>query len=93
MKRRVFIDTGVFIAAWQGRTSLASRALALIENPEVERCTSSLTKLESLNCKIRGQQVEFHSALKMVQGFYAARRGEGSWEGRLVSGRVNGLLV
>lgn len=48
MKRRVFVDTGVFIAAWQGRTPLASRALALIENPELELCTSSLTELELL---------------------------------------------
>lgn len=54
MKRRVFLDTGVFIAAWQGHAPYALEALALLEDPEIELCTSSLTELELL------PQAEYH---------------------------------
>ena len=48
MKRRIFLDSGVLIAAFRGSDEIAQKALEVIDDPDIEFASSVFVKLETL---------------------------------------------
>jgi hypothetical protein len=60
-----FVDTGVLITAFQGKTGYATAAIALLEDPERELVATSLLKLELLPQPVfhqRKDEIAFYEA-------------------------------
>ena len=69
MATRTFIDAGVLITAFQGREPDASKALAILDDPDREFVATSLLKLELLpqpTFHRRADETEFY------ESFFAA---------------------
>jgi predicted nucleic acid-binding protein len=61
--KRVFLDTGVLLAAWKGQSPEAIKALHLLDDENLEVVSSALSELELF------PQAEYHKQ-KAEAGFY-----------------------
>jgi len=48
VKRLLFLDSGVFIAAFRGNDEVAQKAMEILNDPDIEIASSAFIKLETL---------------------------------------------
>lgn len=64
MKRLVFLDSGVLIAAFRGNDEVGQKAIEIIDDPDVEFASSIFVKLETIpkaQFNKRKAEVEFYN--------------------------------